>query len=51
MRSDFEHLNFYRPPEIAAIEVYPQRFSVPERFLTNSDCGAVIVWTKWSFGE
>jgi hypothetical protein len=51
IRSDFEHLNFYRPPEIAAIEVYPQRFSVPERFVTSSDCGAVIVWTKWAFGE
>ena len=50
MRSNFEQLNFYRPPEIAAIEVYPQRFSVPERFMTNSDCGAVIVWTKWAFG-
>jgi hypothetical protein len=46
--ADFDQLQFYRPGDLAAIEVYPHRFSVPSRFLRgNSECGAIIVWTKW----
>jgi len=48
---DFEFLGTLRPSEIAAVEVYPHAFSVPMRFIgRRSGCGAVVVWTKWSFG-
>ena len=49
-RSDFDELNFLRPADIAALEVYPRRMSLPMRFLRNDDCGAIVVWTKWNFG-
>jgi hypothetical protein len=47
-RSDFDELNFLRPADIAAIEVFPRRMNLPMQFVRNDDCGAVIVWTKWS---
>lgn len=48
---DFDFLNSFHTDELAAVEVYPQAFSVPMRFMgRNSTCGAVVVWTKWSFG-
>jgi hypothetical protein len=52
-KRDFEELNALHTNEIAAVEVYPQAFSVPARFLPPRQdglCGAVIVWTKWAFG-
>jgi hypothetical protein len=50
VKADFEQLQFYRPNDIAAVEVYPHLFSVPPRFLRENECGAIIVWTKWSLG-
>ncbi len=50
LKSDYEQLQFYRPSDIAFIEVYPHLFSVPARFLRENECGAIIVWTKWIVG-
>jgi hypothetical protein len=48
---DLDFLGSLHTAEIAAIEVYPHAFSVPIRFTSRrSECGAVVVWTKWSFG-
>lgn len=49
-KSDFEELNYLRPADIAAIEVYPHRMSLPMQFMRFDDCGAIIVWTKWALG-
>jgi protocatechuate 3,4-dioxygenase beta subunit len=49
-RSDFQELAFLRPGEIAAIEVYPRRMSLPMQFVQNDTCGVVVVWTKYQFG-
>jgi hypothetical protein len=45
-----EDLNFLRPSDVAAIEVYPRRMGLPMQFMRDTDCGAVVVWTKWYFG-
>lgn len=50
IKADFQQVNFLRPSDIAAIEVYPHRFSVPDRFVQNNECGVVVVWTKWALG-
>jgi hypothetical protein len=49
-RSDYDELNSLRPADIAAIEVYPHRMSVPMQFVRGDDCGVIVVWTKWAFG-
>lgn len=48
-KSDYQELNFLRPADIAVLEVYPRRMSLPMEFIRNDDCGAIIVWTKWAF--
>jgi protocatechuate 3,4-dioxygenase beta subunit len=48
-KSDFQDLSFLRPSDIAAIEVYPRRMSLPMQFVQNDDCGVVVVWTKYQF--
>jgi hypothetical protein len=48
-KSDFQELAFLRPGEIAAIEVYPRRMSLPMQFIQNDTCGAVVAWTKFQF--
>ena len=50
-KSDFDELNFLRPSDIAVMEVYPRRMRLPMQFIQNDDCGAVVVWTKWSLGS
>jgi carboxypeptidase family protein len=47
-RADFEMLNFLRPEDIAAVEVYPREFTAPMRY-TAAGCGSVVVWTKYAF--
>ena len=49
-KSDFDQLNFLRPADIAVMEVYPRRMSLPMQFMRFDDCGAIIVWTKWALG-
>jgi carboxypeptidase family protein len=49
-KSDFDQLNFLRPADIAVLEVYPRRMSLPMQFMRFDDCGAIIVWTKWALG-
>jgi len=47
---DTDLLNFMRPAEIAAIEVYPRVFTAPAKFMGNSNmCGSVVLWTKREF--
>jgi hypothetical protein len=46
-KADHDQLNTLLPSDLAAVEVYPRRFSVPMRFMTNDACGAIVVWTKW----
>ena len=48
-KSDYQELNFLRPADIAVLEVYPRRMSLPMQFVRNDDCGAIVVWTKWAF--
>jgi hypothetical protein len=49
-KADFDQLNFLRPADIAVLEVYPRRMSLPMRFIRFDDCGAIVVWTKWALG-
>lgn len=48
-KSDYQELNFLRPTDIAVLEVYPRRMSLPMQFVRFDDCGAIVVWTKWAF--
>ena len=48
-RSDYDDLQFLRPADVAALEVYPRRMSAPMQFIRNDDCGVVVIWTKWAF--
>ena len=48
MKSDYADLNFIRPTDIAVLEVYPRRMSLPMQFVRDNDCGAIVVWTKWA---
>jgi len=50
-KADFEQLNFLRPADIAVLEVYPRRMSLPMQFIRFDDCGAIVVWTKWALGS
>ena len=45
-----DELQFYRPSDIAAVEVYPRRLSAPGQFVRDNPCGVVVLWTKWAFG-
>ncbi len=47
---DQEIMSTLFPDEIAAVEVYQQRLSVPTEFLNkNTLCGVIAVWTKRAF--
>ena len=47
IQQDYDYLNFIRPSEIAAIEVYPRMFSAPNRYMASINmCGSIVVWTK-----
>jgi hypothetical protein len=48
--ASYDQLDFLRPSELAAVEVYPRPFQVPVE-MTNAapDCGVVAVWTKEAF--
>ena len=48
-RADYDELSFLRPPDVAAVEVYPRRMSAPMQFIRDDNCGVVVVWTKWAF--
>jgi hypothetical protein len=49
VQRDYDYLNFLRPSELAAIEVYPRVFTAPTRYQGVDQCGSVIVWTKREF--
>ena len=38
-------------PDIAWIEVYPRRFTVPREFMGGAECGVVALFTKFSVGK
>jgi hypothetical protein len=47
-RSDTETLAFLHPEDIALVEVYPHRGTIPTEFqVPRVFCGAVAVWTKY----
>ena len=47
---DHEILSTLHPTDIAAIEVYPHRLTVPTELMrTDARCGLVAVWTKRAF--
>ena len=47
---DHEILSTFSPDEIAAIEVYTRRLTVPTELMRNEPkCGVVAVWTKNAF--
>ena len=47
---DHEILGTLQPTDIAAIEVYQQRLTVPTELMrTDQKCGLVAVWTKRAF--
>jgi hypothetical protein len=47
---DHEILSMMNPQELAAIEVYPQRLTVPTELMrSDAKCGLIAVWTKRSF--
>jgi hypothetical protein len=48
-RADFDILSGYYPDDLALVEVYPQRTSVPSEFVVpGASCGAIVVWTKYA---
>ena len=50
LQIDQEQLSTLFPDDIAAVEVYQQRFTVPTEFMNkNPMCGVVAVWTKRAF--
>lgn len=50
LQQDQEILSTISPDEIAGIEVYQQRLTVPTEFLNkNPLCGVVVMWTKRAF--
>ena len=49
LQRDYDYLNFLRPNELAAIEVYPRLFTTPTRYQGLGQCGSVVVWTKREF--
>lgn len=47
---DHEILGLMHPDDIAAVEVYPQRTTIPSELMrTDARCGLVAVWTKRAF--
>lgn len=49
-QNDTEVFNTLAPTDLAAIEVYQQRTTVPSEFQrVQQNCGAVVVWTKRAF--
>ena len=47
---DHEILGLMHPDDIAAVEVYPQRLTIPTELMrTDARCGLVAVWTKRAF--
>lgn len=49
-KADFEEFNFYRPADLAAVEVFPSGAQLPGEFRSFDDlCGAIVVWTKNAF--
>lgn len=50
MQADQEIMSTLFPGDIAAVEVYQQRLTVPTEFMNrNAMCGVVLVWTKRAF--
>ncbi len=50
LQADQEIMSTLFPDEIAAVEVYQQRLTVPTEFMNkNIRCGVVAVWTKRAF--
>jgi len=50
LQQDQEIMSTLVPDEIAGIEVYQQRLTVPTEFMNkNPLCGVVVVWTKQAF--
>ena len=48
-RADFEVLSGLYPDDLALVEVYPNRASVPPQFVVPGvACGAIVVWTKYA---
>lgn len=39
------------PSEVAWIEVYPRRYSVPREFMGGGECGVVALFTKFAAGK
>jgi len=48
-RADFDMLASYYPDDLALVEVYPHRTTVPAEFTApGMACGAIVVWTKYA---
>lgn len=48
-KAEYDQLSTLRPDDIAVVESYPRHFTVPFRFTTTgSQCGAIVVWTKYA---
>ena len=48
-RSDFQVLAGLFPDDLALVEVYPHRTTVPLQFtVPGGSCGAIVVWTKYA---
>lgn len=45
-RVDVEIFYRVRPTEVAWIEIYPRRYSVPPEFMGGRECGVVALFTK-----
>jgi hypothetical protein len=48
-RGDYDQLAMIQPADLALVEVYPSRLSVPLKFsVPGQFCGVIAVWTKYS---
>ena len=48
-RSDWSEVGMLQPQDLALVEAYPNRLTVPFKFMTpGQPCGAIAVWTKYS---
>ena len=47
-RADYEQLRTYQLTDLTGVEVYPRASTVPQEYqLGGSNCGVVLIWTKY----
>lgn len=50
-RVDVDHFYAVRPTDVAWVEIYPRRYTVPLEFMGGRECGVVALFTKRAVGK